>query len=63
LRDTTNIPTPTTNNEEILIGGITNAIVDFGSNSDYFDGYVSSVNIYDAIINQNNLYDVYRSRF
>jgi hypothetical protein len=64
LRDTTNVPTPpTTNNQETIIGGITNAITDFGVSDDYFDGYVSSVNIYDARINQGDLYDVYRPRF
>jgi hypothetical protein len=64
LKDTTNVPTPTTNNQETIIGGITNAITDFGASDDYFDGYVSSVNIYDVEINRiSDLNDVYRPRF
>jgi hypothetical protein len=58
-------PTPITNGLDTLIGGSINGLSG-GASTDYFNGRIGVVNIYDTALDSgqvSQIYDAYRTRF
>lgn len=57
------VGTPSSNGLATLIGGTTNGINNNGNPTNYFNGYIAVVNIYDIYIDPSGLYNSYSSRY